>query len=71
MLYRQKVTGLALALEHPDTCTKAAEAIRGLIEAIVLTPADVFRLKPEATGDGVEDSSAVPTRAGRHRILAR
>jgi len=30
-LYRQKVTDLALALEHPDTRTEAAESIRGLI----------------------------------------
>ena len=28
-LYRQKVTDLAQALEHPDTRTEAAEAIRG------------------------------------------
>ena len=58
------VTDLALALEHPDTRTEAAEAIRGLIDAIVLTPADAFRLKPEATGDGV-DVTAVATRSGR------
>ena len=38
-LYRQKVTDLAQALEHPDTRTEAAESIRGLIDAIVLTPA--------------------------------
>jgi hypothetical protein len=38
-LYRQKVIHLAKALEHPDTRTEAAEAIRGLIDAIVLTPA--------------------------------
>jgi hypothetical protein len=38
-LYRQKVTDLAAALEHPDTRTEAADAIRGLIDAIVLTPA--------------------------------
>jgi hypothetical protein len=37
--YRQKVTDLAQALQHPDTRTEAAEAIRGLIDAIVLTPA--------------------------------
>ena len=37
-LYRQKVTDLAQALEHPETRTEAAEAIR-LIDAIVLTPA--------------------------------
>ena len=44
-LYRQKVTDLALALERPDTRTEAAEAIRGLIDAIVLTPADAFGLE--------------------------
>ena len=38
-LYRQKVTDLAQALEHPETRTEAAEAIRGLIDAIILTPA--------------------------------
>jgi site-specific DNA recombinase len=37
-LYRHKVTDLAQALEHPDTRTEAAEAIRGLIDAIVPTP---------------------------------
>ena len=48
-LYRQKVAALAQALEHPDTRTEAAGGIRGLIDAIVLPPADAFRLKPEAT----------------------
>jgi hypothetical protein len=33
------VTDLAQALEHHDTRTEAAGAIRGLIDAIVLTPA--------------------------------
>jgi translation elongation factor EF-G len=33
------LTDLAQALEHPDTRTEAAEAIRELIDAIVLTPA--------------------------------
>ena len=36
-LYRQKVTTLAQALEHSDTRTQATEALRGLIDAIVLT----------------------------------
>jgi site-specific DNA recombinase len=39
-LYRQKVTDLAQALQHPDTRTEAAESIRGLIDAIVLTPTE-------------------------------
>ena len=37
-LYRQKVTALAEALEQPETRTEASEALRGLIDAIVLTP---------------------------------
>jgi hypothetical protein len=37
-LYRQKVTALAQALEHPEARTEASEALRGLIDAIVLTP---------------------------------
>jgi site-specific DNA recombinase len=32
-LYRQKVTALAQALEHPETRTEAPEALRGLIDA--------------------------------------
>jgi site-specific DNA recombinase len=39
-LYRQKVTALAEALEHPETRTEASEALRGLIDAIVMTPAE-------------------------------
>ena len=39
-LYRQKVTTLAQALERPETRTEATEAVRGLIDAIVMTPAD-------------------------------
>ena len=39
-LYRQKVTTLAQALERPETRTEATEALRGLIDAIVLTPAE-------------------------------
>jgi site-specific DNA recombinase len=37
-LYRQQVKALAQALEHPETRLEASEAIRGLIDAIVLTP---------------------------------
>ena len=37
-LYRHKVTALSLALEHPETRPEASEALRGLIDAIVLTP---------------------------------
>jgi hypothetical protein len=37
-LYRQKVTTLAEALERPETRVEATEALRGLIDAIILTP---------------------------------
>jgi hypothetical protein len=39
-LYRQKVGDLAQALEHTDTRTEAAEAIRGLLDVIVLVAAE-------------------------------
>jgi site-specific DNA recombinase len=37
-LYRSKVEGLASALQREDTRLEASEMLRGLIEAIVLTP---------------------------------
>ena len=37
-LYREKVTQLARGLEHEESRTAAADALRGLIDAIVLTP---------------------------------
>ena len=49
-LYRRKVTDLAQALEHPDTRSEAAEAIRGLVDAIVLVPAQ-GRLRIELKGN--------------------
>jgi hypothetical protein len=39
-LYRTKVSTLAQALEQLDTRVEATEALRGLIEAIILTPGD-------------------------------
>ncbi len=39
-LYRTKVSSLAQALEQPETRVEATEALRGLIDAIILTPAD-------------------------------
>ena len=49
-LYRQKVTALAEALEHPETRTEAPEALRDPIDTIVLTP----------------DQGEPPSRAGEH-----
>ena len=49
-LYRQKVTALAEALEQPETRTEASEALRGLIDAIVLTP-DEGELQIELKGN--------------------
>jgi hypothetical protein len=49
-LYRQKVTTLAQALERSDTRTEATEALRGLIDAITLTP-DQGELRIELKGN--------------------
>ena len=49
-LYRQKVTALAQALEHPETRTEASGALRGLVDAIVLTP-DQGELRIELKGN--------------------
>jgi site-specific DNA recombinase len=37
-IYRTKVTELAKALQEPDIRSEATEALRGLVDAIVLTP---------------------------------
>ena len=37
-IYRSKVTALARALQEPDSRSEATEALRGLVDAIVLTP---------------------------------
>jgi DNA invertase Pin-like site-specific DNA recombinase len=37
-IYRAKVTELATALQEPDSRPEATEALRGLVDAIVLTP---------------------------------
>ena len=45
-LYRQKVTTLAHALEAAETRTEAREALRGLVDAITLTPeAGILRIE--------------------------
>jgi DNA invertase Pin-like site-specific DNA recombinase len=49
-LYREKVTRLAGGLEHEESRTEAAEALRGLIDAIVLTP-DGDSLRIELQGN--------------------
>jgi DNA invertase Pin-like site-specific DNA recombinase len=49
-LYRQKVTMLSQALEQQDTRTEATEALRGLIDAITLTP-DLGALRIELKGN--------------------
>jgi hypothetical protein len=49
-VYREKVTSLCRALEHEDSRAGAAEAIRGLIETILLEP-DGHRLKITLKGD--------------------
>ena len=38
-IYRTKVSDLAKALQEPESRSEATEALRGLVDAIVLTPA--------------------------------
>ena len=38
-IYRRKVTELATALQQPESRVEATEVLRGLVDAIVLTPA--------------------------------
>ena len=52
-LYRQKVTTLAQALDHTETRTEASEALRGLIDAIVLT---TRRTSNRAEGESGSDA---------------
>jgi len=37
-IYRAKVTELASALQEPETRSEAKDALRGLVDAVVLTP---------------------------------
>jgi len=49
-VYREKVTQLARGLEYEESRTATAEALRGLIDAIVLTPQE-GELKIELQGN--------------------
>ena len=52
-LYRQKVTTLAQARQEPETRVEATEALRGLIDAIILTPsAGELQNRPEGESRG-------------------
>ena len=51
-IYRAKVTELAAALQEPDSRSEATEALRGLVDAIVLTPGqDAETLQIELRGN--------------------
>ena len=49
-VYREKVVSLCLALENEESRTGAMDAIRGLVEAILLEP-DGDELKITLKGD--------------------
>ncbi len=49
-IYRATVEGLQTSLSAPETCREAFELIRGLIDAIMLTPSD-GKLNIELRGD--------------------
>ena len=68
-LSRQKVTALAQALEHPETRTEASEALRSLIDAIVLTP-DEGELRIELRGNlAAMLGAAHPPSCNHHQAL--
>ena len=69
-LYREKVTRLAEALEHPETRSEAAEAIRGLVDAIVLTPAE-GALESFAVHRASQSTAAIAARDSGLRIELR
>ena len=49
-LYREKIRQLAQSLQHEESRTEAAEALRGLVDAIILTP-DAKTLRIELQGN--------------------
>lgn len=59
VLYREKVTTLAAALEQPETRPEAADALRGLVDAIVLNPVE-NELRIELKGNLAAMLSAAP-----------
>ena len=72
-LYRQKVTTLAQALEHAETRTEATEALRGLIDAIVLTPdagRAQNRTERESGGDARRDRTKQEVARNRRPLAA-
>jgi hypothetical protein len=73
-LYREKLTHLARALEHSETRTEAAEAIRGLIDAIVLTPAEAHVVRRgrrlQAEGDNQETGLQIELKGNPAAMLS-
>ncbi len=68
-LYRQKVTTLAKGLQHSVTRVEATEVLRGLIDAIILTPTDA-ELRIELKGNlAAMLSAATPPSRNHDRVL--
>ena len=65
-VYRSKVADLAKALEHPKSRSEATESLRGLIEAIVLTP-DPGALRIELKGNLAAMLGAAQNARGRQK----
>ena len=71
-IYRTKVAGLARALQEPESRSEATEALRGLVDAIVLTPAEgalearVVRRRRGARGLAEAGHHTGPAKAGHY-----
>ena len=59
-IYRTKVMELAKALQQPESRIEGTEALRGLVDAIVLTPAPARRNSPSSCGATWPQCSAQP-----------
>ena len=68
-IYRAKVTELARALQEPESRSEATEALRGLVDAIVLTPDQGGEtLQIELRGNLAAMLGATDKRRGRQNL---
>jgi site-specific DNA recombinase len=64
-LYREKVVQLARGLEFEDSRIAASEALRGLIDAIVLTPEEgVLKIEPQGNLAAMLKAAQAPSSDG-------
>ena len=73
-IYRTKVRELAKALQEPESRFEATEALRGLVDAIVLTPnasGDALQIELRGNLAAMLGATVPPSRAGRDGMRPR